>query len=159
MENKDLQYTFIIGEEEARAGAVLPFLGVDAMAVEIPAGAVDGQRVPLTGNGKSYTVKLRICTAKYCLYQRILGAHFHDSLLIRHRDKKFLGFGVTMLLSLALLFGACTIGVEMLAIGFPMLALCLFLPNVWVRLKANRARAKVELEDRAIERQELLEVG
>lgn len=157
MESRDLKYTFIIGEEEAKNGARLPFIGVPGMTVEVPAGACNGQRIPLTGNGKNDTVKLQICDAKYGLYRKIFGAHLHDSLLIEYRDKKHLGFGTTMLLSLLLLFGACTIGVENLIIGFPMLALVLFLPNMWVRVKANRARAKVELEDRAIERQELFE--
>lgn len=157
MENRDLKYTFIVGAEEAKNGAVLPFIGVPGMTVEVPAGACNGQRVSLTGRDQSYTVKLHICDAKYGLYRKISGACLHDSLLIEYRDKKHLGFGMTMLLSLLLLFGACTIGVENLIIGFPMLALVLFLPNMWVRTKANRARAKVELEDRAIERQELFE--
>ena len=157
MESKDLKYTFIVGAEEAKNGAVLPLIGVPGMTVEAPAGACNGQRVSLTGNGKSYTVKIQICDAKYGLYRKVSGTYLHDSLLIEYRDKKHLGFGTTMLLSLLLLFGACTIGVENLIIGFPMLALVLFLPNMWVRIKANRARAKVELEDRAIERQELFE--
>ena len=157
MESKDLKYSFIVGAEEAKNGAVLPFIGVPGMTVEVPAGACNGQRVPLTGKDKGYTVKLQICDAKYGLYQKIYGAYLHDSLLIEHRDKKHLGFGTTMLLSLLLLFGGCTIGVENLIIGFPMLALVLFLPNKWVRIKANRARAKVELEDRANERRELFE--
>ena len=156
MERKDLQYTFIVGAEEAKNGAKLPFIGVPDMTVEIPADACNGQRVALTGREKQYTVKLQICDAKYGLYRKISGACLHDSLLVEYRDKKHLGFGMTMLLSLLLLFGACTIGVENLVIGFPMLALVLFLPNAWVRVKANRARAKVELEDRELERQELL---
>ena len=157
MDQKDLKYTFIVGEEEACKGAVLPFYGVQGMTVEVPAGATNGQKVVLTGNGSRCTVKLKICDAKYGLYRGITGAYLHDSLLMEYRDKKHLGFGATMLLSLALLFGACTVGVEHLIIGFPMLALVLFLPNRWVRIKANRARAKVELEDRALERKELLE--
>lgn len=157
MESKDLEYTFIVGTEEARNGAILPFIGVPGMTVEIPSGACNGQRVSLTGNGKNYTVKLQICDAKYGLYQKIFGTYLHDSLLIQHRDKKHIGFVTTMLLALLSLFGACTIGVENLIIGFPLLALTLFLPNMWVRIKANRARAKVELEDRATERQELFE--
>lgn len=152
---KDLHYTFIVGEAEARNGASLPFLGVPGMSVEIPAGAQEGQRVLLTGNGKRYTVKIRICDDKYGLYRKVSGMYLHDSLLMEYRDKKHLSFGLTMLLSLVLLFGACTIGVEYLVIGFPMMALVLFLPNMWVRIKANRARAKVELEDRQNERKEL----
>ena len=155
MENKNLDYTFIVGEKEACDGATLPFIGMPGMTVEVPAGAVNGQRVPLTGDGKTYTVKLQICDAKYHLYQKIFGAYFHDSLLIAHRDKKHLNFWLTMLISLLLLFVACTIGVEMLYIGIPAMALALYLPNMWVRIKANRARAKVELEDREIERRKL----
>jgi len=157
MESKGLKYTFIVGAEEAKNGAVLPFIGVPGMTVEVPTGACNGQRVPLTGNGKNYTVKLQVCDAKYGLYKKIFGAYLHDSLLIEYRDKKHIGFGTTMLLALLSLFGACTIGVENLIIGFPLLALTLFLPNMWVRIKVNRARAKVELEDRTIERQELFE--
>lgn len=157
MERRDLKYTFIVGAEEAKSGAVLPFVGVPGMTVEVPADACNGHRVTLTGNGKNYTVKLQICDAQYGLYKKIFGAYLHDSLLIEYRDKKHIGFGATMLISLLLLFGACTIGVENLIIGFPMLALVLFLPNMWVRVKANRARAKVELEDRAIERRKLFE--
>ncbi len=155
MENKDLKYTFIIGAEEAKNGAVLPFIGVPGMTVEVPAGACNGQRVPLTGNEKNYTVKLQICDAKYRLFQKIYGTYLHDSLLIEHRDKKHMTFATTMLLSLVLLFCACTFGVEMLIIGYPMMFLVVYLPIRWVRFHTNRARAKVELEDRAIERQKL----
>lgn len=157
MENKDLKYTFIIGKEEAKNGAQLPFLGVSGMTVAVPAGATDGQRVPLTGNGKSDTVKLQICDAQYHLFQKIYGGYLHDSLLIEHRDKKHMTFATTMLLSLVLLFCACTFGVEMLIIGFPLLFLVAYLPVRWVRFHTNRARTIVEPEDRANARQELLE--
>ena len=156
MENKDLKYTFIIGAEAAKNGAVLPFIGVPGMTVEVPAGACNGQRVPLTGNGKNHTVKLQICDAKYRLFQKIYGTYLHDSLLIEHRDKKHMTFATTMLLSLVLLFCACTFGVEMLIIGYPMIFLVVYLPIRWVRFHTNRARAKVELEDRATERQKLI---
>ena len=157
MESKDLKYTFIIGQEEAKNGANLPFIGVSGMTVEVPAGAANGQRVPLVGKGKSYTVKVQICDAKYRLFQKVYGSYLHDSLLLEHRDKKHMTFATTMLLSLVLLFCACTFGVEMLIIGYPMLFLVVYLPIRWVRFHTNRARAIVELEDREQERRELLE--
>jgi len=157
LEATDLNYTFIISAEEARNGATLPFIGVEGMSVQVPAGASDGQRVPLVGKDRQYTVKVQICQAKYCLYQRIFDAKLHDSLLIRHRDKKFLSLGLTLLIALVTLFGACTIGLELMVIGVPLMATTLLLPNLWVKVKANRARAKVELQDRMLERQQLFE--